>query len=230
MGAHGINRELVVGLERNILADSLSYLMHQPMTEAQAVGRRRASVASSNVFVIGNNVREAGFGYFRKIPRSNQVAGLNRNAGACTSQACQNNSVHNPVSVDTIGANTSANNNWSTNDEPQYQDVEYLNESDEDITDYVLHDSNATAEEEHLYSEDDESWCIEQMFAEGDNEFDCDVNESNEVVETSPNIETITMVPFEKEDWHLEYDETWCIGQMFTEGDFNANVFFINVF
>lgn len=154
------------------------------MNEDQAVRRRRASVASSNVFIIGNNVREAGSDYFRKIPRSNQVAGLIRNAGTS-----QNNVIQNPVSVDTSGASTSqgANNNWPTtqiNDEPQYQDIEYLDESDEDFTD--VNESNAIVEtveinpnavavvatvpfeEEHLYLEDDETWCIDEMFAEGD--------------------------------------------------------------
>lgn len=34
---------------------------------------RRASIASTSLFAIGNNIREAGFDHFLKIPRSNQV-------------------------------------------------------------------------------------------------------------------------------------------------------------
>ena len=70
---HGITRELVVRLERNLPAESLSYLNNQPINPQQGITRRRASVASASLFAIGSNVREAGFDYFARIPRSNQV-------------------------------------------------------------------------------------------------------------------------------------------------------------
>lgn len=54
-------------------AESLSYLNNQPINPQQGITRRRASVASASLFAIGSNVREAGFDYFARIPRSNQV-------------------------------------------------------------------------------------------------------------------------------------------------------------
>lgn len=69
---HGIKKELVVVLERNIQADTISHLKNQP-TNARAVSNRRASVASTSLFAFGNDVREAGFDFFGRIPRSSRV-------------------------------------------------------------------------------------------------------------------------------------------------------------
>lgn len=82
LAAHNITRDLVVRMERNIMADSLNYLTHQPTNSAQAISGRRSSIASTSLFAIGNTVREAGFDRFARIVRSNQV-----NVGASTSQA-----------------------------------------------------------------------------------------------------------------------------------------------
>lgn len=74
MRQHGIDnqRELVVRIERNMMAESMNRLVHQPPNDLVVTGRR-ASIASTNVFAIGNTIREAGFDYFVPIPRSNQV-------------------------------------------------------------------------------------------------------------------------------------------------------------
>lgn len=69
---HGIKKELVVVLERNIQADIMSHLKNQP-TNAKAISSRRASVASTSLFAFGNDVREAGFDFFERIPRSSRV-------------------------------------------------------------------------------------------------------------------------------------------------------------
>lgn len=69
---NGIQQELVVELERNIRAEAMVRLTYQP-PNTRAVQRRRASVASTSLFGIGNSIREAGFDHFQKIPRSNQV-------------------------------------------------------------------------------------------------------------------------------------------------------------
>lgn len=104
---HGIKKEPSVKLNRDIRVTTLSHLRNQPTNTAQAIHRRRASVASSSLFVFGNTVREAGFDFFERIPRSNQV-----NVGASTSASAQ---IENTGTSDTprsnqvnVGVSTSA--------------------------------------------------------------------------------------------------------------------------
>lgn len=66
-------REFVIRLQRDHRIDALNYLNNQPMNAAQAKSRRRASIASTSLFNIDNNVREAGYDRFEKIPRSKAV-------------------------------------------------------------------------------------------------------------------------------------------------------------
>lgn len=78
---HGITKELSIELERNFKIEALSFLNHgrcgqsaqaQPQTE-QTRPTRRASVAGTNVFVVGSQIRETGFDYLHRIPRSQNV-------------------------------------------------------------------------------------------------------------------------------------------------------------
>lgn len=69
---HGIHRELIIRLERNIQADVVSHLQNQP--PQQSITHRRASVSSTSLFSIGGIVREAGFVRFARIPRPSCVA------------------------------------------------------------------------------------------------------------------------------------------------------------
>lgn len=89
MRQHGINQELVVTINRDIRADSLGYLANRANLANQpinAIPRRRASVAGGSLFSINNNVREAGFDFFQKIPRSNQVK-VGANASSCNNDS-----------------------------------------------------------------------------------------------------------------------------------------------
>lgn len=87
---NNITRELIVRLHRNPTVDVLSHLENQPTNTTQAVSRRRVSIASSNVFLIGNNIREAGFDFYQRTPRLNRV-----NVGASTSHALERTSTDN---------------------------------------------------------------------------------------------------------------------------------------
>lgn len=75
---NNITRELVVRLDRSVVADAMSHLIHHPRPNVQpnrpnAVSTRRGSVATTNLFLVNNVVREAGFDRFEKIPRSTVV-------------------------------------------------------------------------------------------------------------------------------------------------------------
>lgn len=103
MEQHQIGREVFVRLDRCIQADVLNHLAHQPPNApnppntanpntpnaptvtnnlSPSVHQRRASVAATNLFLVGRGVRETGFDYLQRIPRNNTV-----NLGASTSQA-----------------------------------------------------------------------------------------------------------------------------------------------
>lgn len=101
---YGITREPVVVLERNFKADSLGYLNKQSANPAQIQSRRRVSVASTSLFNIGNQIREAGFDFFQRIPRSTEV-----NLGASTSGTGMLN-----ASMAINGINCGASNNEAT--------------------------------------------------------------------------------------------------------------------
>lgn len=131
MKKHGIERELVVKMERNFMADSLSYLTNQQMNQPSHASQRlqrRASVASTSLFAIGNSIREAGYDYFGKIPRSNHVqmatsssttqpSGFGLNEGASTS------SDKRVVDAKKNDSNAIKNCDY------EYEDVEYLDSS-----------------------------------------------------------------------------------------------------
>lgn len=76
---NGINREIVVELSRNCQLEALSYFQKQQRTTASpgfpARPTRRASVAGTNLFHVGNAIRETGFDYLLKI-RTNRIAQL----------------------------------------------------------------------------------------------------------------------------------------------------------
>lgn len=67
-----MTRAMVVRLERNCGIEARSHLQHAPTNQTVRAGRR-VSVASTNIFQFGNNLNEAGFDHFQRIPRSAQV-------------------------------------------------------------------------------------------------------------------------------------------------------------
>lgn len=88
-------KDCFVALGRNVRAECLGWLKSTQRTtnvprgpsgsneqNVQPSHLRRASIASSNLFVVNNTVREVGFDYLPQIPRSNQV-----NVGASTSRS-----------------------------------------------------------------------------------------------------------------------------------------------
>lgn len=86
---HNIKKNMCVKLERNFIADSASYLQHASNQTIENKNRpkRRVSVASTQLFEVGNSVREVGFDYLERIPRSTRV-----NFGLQSNQASGNTS------------------------------------------------------------------------------------------------------------------------------------------
>lgn len=75
---HGITKELSIKLDRNFKVEALCFLNRgrsgqSAQAQPQTKQTRRASVAGTNVFVIGGLIRETGFDYLDRIPRSNNV-------------------------------------------------------------------------------------------------------------------------------------------------------------
>lgn len=139
---HQITRELHVRLDRSIMTDVMSHLVHQPpnapANSAQRAQRaqsaqpiRRASIASTNLFLVGNEMRETGFDYFERIPRSN-IVNLGTSTGSMIAAAT--------VGTDVVEKNTSSNNNNNETAAPvnaneieaddDFDNVEYLNLND----------------------------------------------------------------------------------------------------
>lgn len=120
------------------MSDSLAFLTHQSRQKQRAQDTqprtRRASVSSTSLFAIGNDIREAGFDYFERIPRSSKVqldlnAGINE--GASTSAG---------VTFDEVKNNDAKN----TNENIEYEDIEYLDlavesiQSEDETGDYEI--------------------------------------------------------------------------------------------
>lgn len=101
METHGVRDNCFVRLERNLQTECLSWLnrervsntVHQQPSETllqqqlqqQRLVSRRASVSSS----IENQIVEAGYDFFKRIPRSNEVALVQAESDASTSGAAQ---------------------------------------------------------------------------------------------------------------------------------------------
>lgn len=150
------------------MADSLSHLRNQPPHQPMnANAQRRASVASSSLFMIGDNVREAGFDHFQLIPRSNRMQQVGSSSGnraisatsATVSSSKQvvphlstSTSATHSINDDTGTSGTSTSGarqtsaNGAKNDEIEYQDVEYL---DSDL------DTNLSGD---IFNHSDEFW------------------------------------------------------------------------
>lgn len=122
LNEHGITKELTVNLKREYKIEALSFLnsrtrqftqpiqSDQPSHSRQAQPTpsthrtRRASVAGTNLYMIGDHIGETGYDHLQKIPRPNRVQ-IDTSAPSTSTAATQSFSIK-------VGKSSIADNNY----------------------------------------------------------------------------------------------------------------------
>lgn len=174
MKKHGIKRELVVKMERNFIADSLSYLTNQTTSIQSSKGTkqppRRASVASTSLFAMGDRIREAGYDFFGRIPRSNEVQLSATSSSSATSsttfginEGASTSGTHGVSCVAALKTTSAAN------DIIEYEEVEYLDSSHSEDEKFDQNSTTATVDpvDKPILSEDEFEYEYQEQSEEG---------------------------------------------------------------
>lgn len=219
LAQHDIKRELVVKLERNIVAESLSYLNQRQMnhltqssnaqnSQRSQIPQRRASIASTSLFAINNTVREAGFDHFRKIPRSNQI----QTSGTCGTSSVQPGQqgfdINKGASTSgTIGVNVDNLNNASHgmgSAYNEYDEVEYLQySSDSEVDQAETLITSPTVETVSVFptiGSDDDDFGIAHLFEQ--------IPVNNDEIAEDEHAQYVYFDEFGSSDFYEEYVST----------------------
>lgn len=234
-------RDCFVGLERNIQAETLSWLNMTESTrttvnEASCANNasnisdistqqenqqntasrsnRRASVASTNLFVVGNNVQDMGFDYLQKIPRSNRVNFGHVTSGTDVIATASTSAVPNPVDNEIEVTSAMV---------PKNATVEPVDDGDDDGYLYLTEQFGV---QNPLNQTDQTTFDEDVTLAEFFSQFKADSSEGSDTLEEASEASAMVVSVGPVDNEPNQTDQTIALEIEILDEDFNLDEFF----